>query len=186
MKSSFVLASLGLLSALAAQPIRATEAYGVLVAQSRSIALLSIQQGKLAADGDSLYEAKVVKSYRGPADDLNRLQLGCACNLKVGSTYLAFVYGFHSKPYIRAAYEVVDQNSQQVKRASLHQPLVLIADTSRRGGDPLFLVGKKDPTVYKELFAVNGEVHKVAVNSWYPLSTVVEDIERLSRSPATN
>lgn len=182
MKSSFALALLGLLSVLAVQPIRATDAYGVLVAQSRTIALLSIQQGNLSADGDGLYETKVIKSYRGPAAGLNGMQLKCACNLKVGSTYLAFVYDFHSSPYIRAAYEVVNQDSQQAQRASQHQPLVLIADTSIHGGDPLFLVGK-DPTVYREMIVVNGEMHKVEVNSWYSLSTVVEDIGRLSKGP---
>lgn len=160
----------------------ASDPYGVMLARSKVVALLKIKAGHNLDKIDNSYLVERVATYAGN-DNIFSAQKNfvCACKLKIGSEYLAFIYQYKTKAFISGAYEVLGPEAHQAKRLSQRAPIVITADSSDLINNPLYLVGN-DPATYNELFGINGTVHKVAINSWYPLEVVVNDIQSLYKS----
>lgn len=157
------------------------DSYADMANQSASIVRLDVRQGK-AGNKKFSYLVDYTDVYAGNKEVLKNKKINCDCKLKIGGSYLAFVYYNSSDGfYIRGAYEILGVKDDQVEKLGLSGPIVLVDDSSTVYKQPLFII-RSDPKRYDMPVVVEGKLHKVPVNGWYPLDDVLRDIMRRRRS----
>ena len=154
-----------------------SDPYGLMVGRAVAVVQLNVRQGQVGEGLSNLYRVDVEKIYRGHVSEVERDEIACACDLKTGGSYLAFLYEFEGKPYIRGAYEIRAADDEQVRVMGHSGAIVLVEDASNSHRHPLFLI-HEDPQRYDARIVVTGKLHKVPVNGWYPLDVVIRDIRR--------
>jgi len=157
-------------------PALASDKLADLVRESARISLVQVLGGEVSRDGLRSYVVEFERDiYAAAGTKMKQDRFSCACNLKVGSSYIAFVYDPDGEPYIRAAYEVLSGQDVEARRVASGEPIVLVDDTSSVNPWPL-LLSRELPTSYESNVFANGANHTFFLNSWYRLRDVETSI----------